>query len=411
MFFICQKGYENYCIKEVMNIFKNDNKFKSSFTEQNLVEINLYKKGNGIIYFPVNKKNDKIEAIINNKMIFPHNFILNYKEIFYKKISDAVNEITQYFLKTIENRKIEKKYIFKFYTFKDNKKLKKRTQNIYKKVEEIIKKKVSRVYKFKSDIFSDDIEKISYNKNYFKCKGLIVIFKDFNVIYIADEIYWNGQKRMKFDKNSPSRSYLKIEEAFFIMKLFYNIQKPGFNDIVVDIGAAPGGWSYSVAKNKAIVFAIDNGSLKKGSSNNKYIIHIKYDGFKVGKDDIINYLNTYVKKRFLSFISHEIRKNTLNNKNLYKSKINNYIKKIKINFLLCDVIEHPQRVLKLLEKWVKNKWCEYFILNLKFGEYDPFILKKKIFSENFFLNKNCLFFDAKHLFHDREEITIFGKIN
>ena len=47
---------------------------------------------------------------------------------------------------------------------------------------------------------------------------------------------------------APSRSYLKIEEAYGILG-----REPAQGETVADLGAAPGGWSFSAAKRGAKV--------------------------------------------------------------------------------------------------------------------------------------------------------------
>jgi hypothetical protein len=66
-----------------------------------------------------------------------------------------------------------------------------------------------------------------------------------------------GAVRMKDDPQAPSRSYLKVEEAFFRMNEW---PQPGQR--VVDLGAAPGGWTLAFAKRGCHVIAVDNGPLK-----------------------------------------------------------------------------------------------------------------------------------------------------
>jgi len=110
-------------------------------------------------------------------------------------------------------------------------------------------------------------------------------------------MFYFGQKRMKFDKNSPSRSFLKIEEAF---KLF--CLEPKEFDIVFDLGASPGGWSYASVKRGAIVYSIDNGNLKgsylKEKIKMKNIFHIKKDAFKFNPQVDLSIKENILRKNF-----------------------------------------------------------------------------------------------------------------
>ena len=79
-------------------------------------------------------------------------------------------------------------------------------------------------------------------------RGLFVFFADFGRVFAAREAWLGGQRRMADDDAAPSRSYLKVEEAYIVLG-----REPAAEETVVDLGAAPGGWSYSAAKRGARV--------------------------------------------------------------------------------------------------------------------------------------------------------------
>ncbi|MFA7123956.1 MAG: SAM-dependent methyltransferase [Candidatus Delongbacteria bacterium] len=190
--------------------------------------------------------------------------------------------------------------------------------------------------------------------------GLFLYFADFGKVWLSTEFIWFGQRRVSDDPAAPSRSYLKIEEAYRAFGC-----EPESGETVCDLGAAPGGWSYSAAKRGARVTAVDNGELKAGAKGNANITRLAADAF------------TFVPDK-------------------------------KYDWLFCDMVEHPNMVTKLLEKWIKNKWSRKFIVNLKFGRVDPIQLLEKLNSPELILKKRCLKFGIKHLYHDRDEITVFG---
>lgn len=184
-------------------------------------------------------------------------------------------------------------------------------------------------------------------------KGLFV-FSFGNEILITREVYFNGQRRMKDDPDAPSRSFLKIEEAFTVFG-----KTPKVGNLVADLGAAPGGWSYAAAKYGAIVSAIDNGPMKKGAAGNPKIHHIRNDAFV-------------------------------------------WAPPIPTDWLLCDMVENPKKVLHRLEEWLKNRWCKYAIVNLKYGRTDPLW----VLDECKHIQKYCIALSIRQLFHDRDEITL-----
>ncbi|HEX7927769.1 MAG TPA: SAM-dependent methyltransferase, partial [bacterium] len=73
--------------------------------------------------------------------------------------------------------------------------------------------------------------------------------------------YPGGVHRMPQDALAPSRSYLKVEEALDVMRQSGLGGSPRPNETVVDLGAAPGGWTWAFLKRGCRVQAVDNGPL------------------------------------------------------------------------------------------------------------------------------------------------------
>eukprot|EP01139_Manchomonas_bermudensis_P010820 Amastigsp_a341215_6.p1 type:complete len:222 gc:universal Amastigsp_a341215_6:84-749(+) len=67
---------------------------------------------------------------------------------------------------------------------------------------------------------------------------------------VSREFVLFGQQRMRMDSRAPSRSFLKLEEALRILG-----RAPEPRELVLDLGAAPGGWAYAAAKRGASVIA------------------------------------------------------------------------------------------------------------------------------------------------------------
>jgi len=193
--------------------------------------------------------------------------------------------------------------------------------------------------------------------------GLFVHFIDFDQAVVSLQAIGARQQRMQMDPQAPSRSYLKIEEAFHIFGC-----EPKKNDTVIDLGAAPGGWSYSALKRGACVTAIDNGPLKGPVASHPKISHLKIDAFK------------------------------------YK-----YDRSKPIDWLLCDILDEPDVILELLYEWLKHKRCRHFIVNLKVGRTNPIVLIKNIKDPLKGIASFCSLLHVKQLYHDREEITLMGK--
>jgi 23S rRNA (cytidine2498-2'-O)-methyltransferase len=195
-------------------------------------------------------------------------------------------------------------------------------------------------------------------------RGLFVFFTDFGRAWAAREAWAHGQRRMADDELAPSRSYLKMEEAYGVIGM-----EPQAGETVCDLGAAPGGWSYSAAKRGARVVAVDNGPLKGGALNHPLIEHRLADAFGFCPAD---------GERF--------------------------------DWLFCDVVEEPHHVLKnLVGPWLERGWCRRFVVNLKFGRADPLGLLRELRGPGSVFSRHAGWFAVRHLYHDREEFTVVGE--
>jgi len=196
-------------------------------------------------------------------------------------------------------------------------------------------------------------------------RGLYVFFTDFDRAFAARTAVLGGQRRMADDPASPSRSYLKIEEAYGVLGV---APRPG--ETVVDLGAAPGGWSYSAAQRGAQVVAVDHGLLKGGARGHPRIEHRREDAFR------------------------------------FRPAAGGVF-----DWLLCDLIEEPHHVLRhLVQPWLKQRWCRRFVVNLKFGRADPLAFLSELRDPSSPFAAHAASFRIRHLYHDREEFTVVGEL-
>ncbi len=192
--------------------------------------------------------------------------------------------------------------------------------------------------------------------------GLFVFFADFGRLFVSRAAFVQGQQRMADDELAPSRSYLKVEEAYIVLG-----REPQAGETVCDLGAAPGGWAYSAARRGAQVVAVDNGPLKGGADGHPRIDHRREDafGFTPGPGGF--------------------------------------------DWLFCDLVEEPHHVLQhLVEPWLAQSWCRRFVVNLKFGRVDPIALLRELESPVSPLTRHAAGLRIRHLYHDREEFTVVG---
>lgn len=80
-----------------------------------------------------------------------------------------------------------------------------------------------------------------------------------------------------------------------------------------------------------------------------------------------------------------------------------------VYWLMCDMIEKPQRVGALICDWLIKGWCQESIFNLKLPmkkRYETVLEVLAEMQQRFDEAELAVEFQAKHLFHDREEVTV-----
>ena len=181
--------------------------------------------------------------------------------------------------------------------------------------------------------------------------------------------FFMGIPRLKFPADAPSRSTLKLEEAILTFVPQAEEKKRFTEEMTgVDLGACPGGWTYQLVKRGLFVYAVDHGKMAASLHDTGRIEHCAEDGFKFQPP-----------------------------------------KRKQIDWLVCDMVEQPIRISKLMAKWLINGWCRETIFNLKLPmkkRYQEVQLCLNYLEEE--LTKQGFWFkiQAKHLYHDREEITV-----
>ncbi|EFL92533.1 putative methyltransferase [Candidatus Regiella insecticola LSR1] len=180
--------------------------------------------------------------------------------------------------------------------------------------------------------------------------------------------FYMGIPRLKLPADAPSRSTLKLEEAFHV---FIPIDEwedrlaSGMH--AVDLGACPGGWTYQLVQRSMRVQAIDNGMIDQRLIDGGQVAHVRADGFK------------------------------------YEPTSN------KIYWLVCDMVEKPAKVTQLISKWLIKGWCREAIFNLKLPmkkRYEEVCKNLARLEGQLGIQGTNATIRAKQLYHDREEVTI-----
>lgn len=175
-----------------------------------------------------------------------------------------------------------------------------------------------------------------------------------------------GIPRLKFPKTAPSRSTLKLEEAWhwFIPRNDWDKRIP-HGSTAVDLGAAPGGWTWQLVQRSLFVTAVDNGPMQEALMESGQVRHVQEDAYR-------------------------------------------FIPEQPVTMMVCDVVDKPIKTAAMASDWVVNGWCSEAIFNLKLPmkkRYQEVIACLNLIAERLVQEGLAYELSAKHLYHDREEIT------
>ncbi|NLA68800.1 MAG: 23S rRNA (cytidine(2498)-2'-O)-methyltransferase RlmM [Gammaproteobacteria bacterium] len=181
--------------------------------------------------------------------------------------------------------------------------------------------------------------------------------------------YPMGAPRLRLHREAPSRSALKLEEAFLTLlgdRERERLLRPGLT--AADLGAAPGGWTWVLQRAGLQVTAVDNGPLRPHVLQAGGVEHLREDGFR------------WQPPRTL-------------------------------DWMVCDMVEQPRRVASRMATWFREGWCRQAVFNLKLP------MKKRWLETRLCLDLfqeeagRPLELRARQLYHDREEITVVALPN
>ncbi|WP_282040321.1 23S rRNA (cytidine(2498)-2'-O)-methyltransferase RlmM [Halomonas alimentaria] len=180
-----------------------------------------------------------------------------------------------------------------------------------------------------------------------------------------------GIRRLRFPKAAPSRSTLKLEEAWheFVPRAEWD-ERLGQGMQAADLGAAPGGWTWQLVQRGMHVYAIDNGPMDKALMATGQVEHLHEDGFT-------------------------------------------WEPPYRLDWLVCDIVDKPSRVEAMVERWLVRRWCREAVFNLKLP------MKRRWPEVEACLGRLAEALEAarvdaeiacRHLYHDREEVTVHVRL-
>lgn len=90
----------------------------------------------------------------------------------------------------------------------------------------------------------------------------------------------------------------------------------------VDLGAAPGGWTWQLVNRSMMVTAVDNGPMQKELMDTAQVDHREEGAFTFQPSQ-------------------------------------------SVDWMVCDIVDKPARSAELMARWLANGWCRETIFNLK----------------------------------------------
>jgi hypothetical protein len=165
-----------------------------------------------------------------------------------------------------------------------------------------------------------------------------------------------GAPTVDEDRAPPSRAYRKLEEAFAWMGA---APRPG--ETCVDLGAAPGSWTYAAARRGAEVLAVDRAALAPAVARLPGVKAVAGDAF------------TYAPPR-------------------------------PVDWLFSDVVCEPERAIALAADWLAAERCRNLVVTVKFKGRDRYGALSAL--PPLLDAARPVFARVKQLAHNKNEVTI-----
>lgn len=174
-----------------------------------------------------------------------------------------------------------------------------------------------------------------------------------------------GIPRLRMPRGAPSRSTQKLAEAFVTFLGDDEGVALRAGQRAVDLGAAPGGWTWQLVQRGLRVTAIDNGALKGEVAGDPLVTHLREDGLR-------------------------------------------YRPRRPVDWVTCDIVESPARIAQLMGEWIGGGHARHAIFNLKLPmkkRYDEVERCREIIARALDRSEVNATLRLRHLYHDREEVT------
>jgi 23S rRNA (cytidine2498-2'-O)-methyltransferase len=159
------------------------------------------------------------------------------------------------------------------------------------------------------------------------------------------------------DRRAPSRAFAKLLEAEIRLG-----RRIAAGETCVDLGSSPGSWAYVALQRGANVTAVDRSPLRADLMKHPALTFVRGDAFRFDPPK-------------------------------------------PVDWLLCDVIAYPDRILELLKRWLTNRWCRRFCVTIKFRGSDDYLKLEPIKA---WLATSGAEFQLRRLNSNKNEVTAVG---
>ncbi|HKU36531.1 MAG TPA: 23S rRNA (cytidine(2498)-2'-O)-methyltransferase RlmM, partial [Polyangiales bacterium] len=176
----------------------------------------------------------------------------------------------------------------------------------------------------------------------------------------ALSIWPGGRARMRLSSDRPSRAARKLEEA-----LAWLGTGPGAGETCVDLGAAPGGWSWLLLQRRASVIAVDPARLEPALLEQRRLRHVQASAF-------------------------------------------DWQPETPVDWLFCDMAWRPLEVAQMLGRWARRRQTRMLVTNFKLPmkrKAEMVARLREVLEASGYQQLR-----TRQLYHDREEITLTARV-
>ena len=168
-----------------------------------------------------------------------------------------------------------------------------------------------------------------------------------------------GLALVDIEEKMPSSAYRKLMEALECMQI-----RPLPHNVVVDLGACPGGWTTVMRKFGCRVISVDRSELDNVLMRDEMVEFVKGDAFtfEPPPNDLVSY------------------------------------------WMVSDVIAYPDRIIELLNQWCSKQWADHMVVTMKFQGDEPSL--DELDHAIDLVKRYGYFCRAKHFFNNKNEVTL-----